>query len=298
MARKILFFTGKGGTGKSMLAAGFAISEAQKGRRVLLIELGESSFYQGVLTPQEPGFEPIEIKTNLFLSHWDGYSCLKDYIKYLVKSEALTKLIYENQFMKTLIEVGPSLSELAIIGKITSGVRRVGPPLNYDLIVVDAFASGHMLGMLRAPLGISDAIKFGPMATQCRDMISVLKNKDTTGYQIVSLPEELPTTESLELFDEIHLEIGVRPEFICNKLLDIAVSVEKLEDISKDNLVETEVKDFARFIQTKIEMQQKQVRRFSIGKTQVNTIPQILSNNMEDILNTIAESFSKASING
>ncbi len=265
------------------------MAQAKKGLKVLLVELGENSFFEGVLTKGPVGFEPKEINSNLFLAHWDGYRCLRDYIQFLVKSEAITNLVYENPFMRTLIDVGPSLAELAIVGKITSGVRQVGPALNFDLIVVDSYATGHMLAMLRAPIGIAEAVKFGPMATQCRDMIRVMRDSQTTGYFIVTLPEELPATESIELYNDILIEVGVRSQFICNNLMEIPVSSGELEKIKEDTQIDTPIKTFANYLSDKVEMQETQLRRLETENPPILKIPRFLCLMSKEVIANISE---------
>jgi hypothetical protein len=288
MARKILFFTGKGGTGKSMVAAGYAMAQAEKGLRVLLVELGETSFFEGILTKGPVGFEPKEVSPNLFLAHWDGYRCLRDYIHHLVKSEAITNLVYENPFMRTLVDVGPSLAELAIVGKITSGVRHVGPALNYDLIVVDSYATGHMLAMLRAPIGIAEAVKFGPMATQCRDMIGVLRNPQITGYNLVTLPEELSVTESIELYNDILMEVGVKSSFLCNNIMDIPATEEELEKVIVDDEAEPPLKIFSKYLIDKCEMQKEQIHRLEVEAAPIHKVPRFLDSHSSGVIKEIS----------
>lgn len=271
-----------------MVAAGYAMAQAEKGMHVLLIELGETSFFEGILTKGPVGFEPKEVNPNLFLAHWDGYRCLRDYIHFLVKSEAITNLVYENPFMKTLIDVGPSLAELAIVGKITSGVRNVGPALNYDLIVVDSYATGHMLAMLRAPIGIAEAVKFGPMASQCRDMIKVLRDPSTTGYFIVSLPEELSVTESIELYNDILMEMGVKSYFLCNNIMDIPASNDELEKVIADDAVQAPLKIFSKYLMDKSEMQSEQIHRLEVEAPPIYKVNRFLSGSSLEIIKEIA----------
>lgn len=272
-----------------MVSAGYAMAQAEKGMRVLLIELGETSFFEGILTKGPVGFEPKEVSANLFLAHWDGYRCLRDYIHFLVKSEAITNLVYENPFMKTLIDVGPSLAELAIVGKITSGVRQVGPALNYDLIVVDSYATGHMLGMLRAPIGIAEAVKLGPMANQCRDMIRVLRDPGTTGYFIVTLPEELAVTESIELYNDILMEMGVRSSFLCNNIMEIPANNDDLEKVISDDIVEAPLKIFAKYLIDKSEMQKEQIHRLEVEAPPIYKVPRFLDGRSQEIVKNISE---------
>lgn len=271
-----------------MVSAGYAMAQAEKGMRVLLIELGETSFFEGILTKGPVGFEPKEVSQNLFLAHWDGYRCLRDYIHFLVKSEAITNLVYENPFMKTLIDVGPSLSELAIVGKITSGVRQVGPALNYDLIVVDSYATGHMLGLLRAPIGIAEAVKFGPMASQCRDMIRVLRDPLTTGYFIVTLPEELAVTESIELYNDILMEIGVKSSFLCNNIMEIPATSDELEKVISDDVAEGPLKVFTKYLMDKSEMQVEQIHRLEVEAPPIYKLNRFLHGRSQEIVKDIS----------
>lgn len=275
-AQKIAFVTGKGGTGKSMVALSMAYNQAVAGKKTLLIELAESSFYQFLTEKVQLDFTPREIKPNLYIARWDGTNCLRDYLLHLVRSEMVLKLIFDNPFMKTLIDVGPSLSELAIVGKITSGVRGVGPQLDFDLIVVDAYATGHMLALIRAPFGIAEAVKMGPMATQCRDMIKTLRDKEVTSYHIVTLPEELAITESLELWNSLNLEIGVTPKIICNKLVMPPLSKSELLQLSQEGL-DKGANDFIKFLLDKIEFQGAQLEKVKSETGQTIEIPHFLN---------------------
>ncbi len=286
MARKIVFFTGKGGTGKSTTAAAFALARARGGQRVLLVELGDSSFYQG-LTNQEIGFQPLELQTNLHVAKWDGYHCLQDYIRFLVKSDAVAKLVFENPFMRTLIDIGPSLSELAIIGKITSGIRHVGPKLDYDLIVVDSYATGHMMALVRAPIGILEVVKFGPMATHCRDMNAVMRDPTLTGYAIVTLPEDLPVTESLELRSQLYQELHVPVEFILNRMVQPPVKEDEIKSFLTTDPTPA-IKTFSRYILDKMQMQTEQARRLESSLPLAN----VLSADSWQVIESLAKTFS------
>jgi anion-transporting ArsA/GET3 family ATPase len=166
------------------------------------------------------------------LSIWSGADCLKEYALHLLKIEALYNLFFENKLSKSLIEVAPSLPELSILGKITSGIRKVGPLLNFDSIVVDSFSTGHMISLLKAPRGMLDAIPIGPMGEQTRGIIEVIKNKRNCKYWITCLPEELPVIESIDLAQQLYAETNIKPHLIMNKLLN-KKEIKNLEGTSK-----------------------------------------------------------------
>jgi anion-transporting ArsA/GET3 family ATPase len=219
MKTQHIFVTGKGGVGKSVVAYALAKNQAEQGKKTLLVELGAISFFKDFLGYEGIEHRPRRYEENLYVALWNGWSCLTEYTKHLVKVEKLQKLFMENQVSKSLIEVAPTLSEVAILGKVTSGVRRIGPPLNFDVIVVDGFATGHFIALLKAPIGMGQAINFGPMGEQCRSIVEVLRNPTLSDYVVVTNAEELPVIESLELADSIMGVVGSSPRFVLNRSL-------------------------------------------------------------------------------
>lgn len=199
MAIEIHFVSGKGGVGKSSLAFALALAYAKKNKKTLLVELGAESFFQDAL--ERPfSAQPTAAFAGVDLAVWNGSSCLREYALHLLKSEVLYKLFMQNSVSKTLIQIAPGLAELAMLGKITSGPpRNVGPKIPYDVMVVDAFSTGHFLALLRAPFGFSNAVRVGPMGEQTRSIIDVIRNPSICHYHLVGLAEELPLQETLEL---------------------------------------------------------------------------------------------------
>ena len=214
----VVFVSGKGGVGKSMWAASVATRLARAGKRVLLVEFGETSFF-GYFYSQPVSMQPLKIEPNLHVAIWNGATCLHDYIRHLVKIDRLADLFFENKVMKALIRGAPALKELAILGKATSGVRNYGPDLDYDHIVFDSYATGHFLALLRAPVGMYEAIKFGPMGDQSKAIIATLKDPQAVEYHLVSLLEELPVSETLELHEQLSSEFSNNIKLIANKSL-------------------------------------------------------------------------------
>jgi anion-transporting ArsA/GET3 family ATPase len=212
---KILFVSGKGGVGKSTVAATLALKAAREGQRTLLVELGNRSFYSLAFKKNFTS-QPQSWREGVDLALWDGNSCLREYAIHFLKSEALYKLFFENPVSKSLIQVAPGLSELSMLGKITSGPpRNVGPKLPYDKMVIDAFASGHFLALLRAPLGFAEAVRYGPMGKESREIVEILRDPAICSYTFVTLPEELPVQETLELAESFKALIPNVPPTIC-----------------------------------------------------------------------------------
>lgn len=218
---EIHLVTGKGGVGKSATAAALAWRLAESGKKTLLVELGDESFYKDYLDLPNVEYEPRRYEAGFDVSLWSGPSSLREYAIYLLKLERLYRLFFENPVTRTLINVAPALSELAILGKITSGPpRNVGPKMPYNCLVVDCYSSGHFLALLRAPAGMSEAVRFGPMHEQSLSILKVLRDPKITNYHIVCLPEELPVQETIELDRDLHALMKVRPRIWLNKWVD------------------------------------------------------------------------------
>lgn len=208
--------TGKGGVGKSLVAAAVATSLARKGLKTLLVELGDQSSYQFVFD-KAIKYKGTNIEKNLDVALWNGEACLKEYITYLIKVQALADLFMDNKIMRTFIRAAPALKELAVLGKITSGIRNWGPDLPYDRIVVDGYATGHFMALLKAPVGMAELISAGPMGEQSRNITTVLRDPKHTKYLIVTLLEELPLSETLELRKELKKWMDADASIIANQ---------------------------------------------------------------------------------
>jgi anion-transporting ArsA/GET3 family ATPase len=289
--KKIVFVTGKGGVGKSLIAAGIARQQALAGKRVLLAEIGENSYYKDFWNLNEIGHEPQPVpKENFDVALWSGESCLREYVLFYLKVEQLYKLFFENKVMRSLVNVAPGLSEIAILGKITSGIREVGPALPYDVIVVDTFATGHALALFRTPKGMMEAIRMGPMGHHSREILGVLQNPELTSYVLVSLLEELPIVETMEFQTQLKADLGVDSHVIENRVVNIPVTDSTLEKLGETN--EAGLSEFALFLKAISEKQNRYHAQLIKQTTPIVSVPMIFSNQPKELVDKVAEVLS------
>lgn len=287
MKQEIHFVTGKGGVGKSLIAAAIALNKSREGKRVLLVELGDQSFFKDFLDLSDVGFQPKQINSNLNLALWSGAACLQEYARHLIKVESLAKLFFENPVMKTFVNVAPALPELAILGKVTSGVRKHGPALPFDCLVVDSFATGHFIALLEAPKGMSQAIQFGPMGEQSRGIDAVIRNPDICKYHIVTLPEELPVKETTELQDTLKSDFSLIPDLILNKFFTTTVPADRWDQIEDK---ESDIGKFAAYLKKQLEHQQLMLNKLELSSKNIKTVPLFFETQPWPLIEKIAES--------
>ena len=222
MVKKAHFVTGKGGVGKSLVAALLAHFYSLNSQQVLLTELSEISFYKDFLDLNQIGYKPTPWIPNVDVSQWSGADCLKEYAIHLLKIKKLYELFFENPVTRSLVQIAPGLQELAILGKVTSSPRKHGPPMNYDQLVIASFATGHFLTLLQSPKAMAETIKFGPMGEQSRGIDKWIRDPKFTEIHVVTITEELPITETLELCESLERLLDIKPKVYLNKLLNIS----------------------------------------------------------------------------
>ncbi len=286
--QKIVFVTGKGGVGKSLIAAAIASERAKSGRKTLLVELGDSSYYQDLFSLTDVTHHPAPTKYGFDLALWGGESSLREYVLHYLRMEKLYNLFFDNRVMRALVNVAPGLPEIAMLGKITSGIRKVGPPLNYDVIVVDCFASGHALALLKTARGMKEAIPLGPMGHHSAEIDIVLRNKEITSVVVVTLLEELPVVESLELVSDLKSEFGLEPLIVANRVLKCPVSSEEVT--AEAGKSDSSLNEFAKFILGTQARQTEMLER--LEKFKVIEVPQVFDTQVDRLIEQAGVSLS------
>ena len=286
-AQKIIMVTGKGGVGKSTVAASIAEVYAKRGLKTLLVELGEHSYYQYVYrTPIH--YEPTRIANNFYISLWSGERALREYVYHLLKVRKLVDLFFDNKIMRTFVRAAPALKELAVLGKITSGIRQWGPPLEFDRIVVDAFSTGHFLALLQAPIGMADLIESGPMGEQSRRIRDVIERADLCRHIVVTLPEELPVTEAIELSSELKSRYGVSADIVCNRVYETNIKAAELPLYSRESQTNS-TGPFVEFLFNTLQAQAHQLSELERELKEFHVLPLIFTDNGVAVIDCLSQ---------
>ncbi len=199
LQRRLVILSGKGGVGKSTVGAALALIAAEQGRRTLLLEVDAPLEAARYLEAPPSGPEPVEVRPNLFTANLDPRGVMDEYVRHAVRIELLARRILESPIYDRFFSSAPGLKELMLLGKVmileeeASGFARRP---RWDLIVLDAPATGHGLSFLRVPLVASQAIPVGPVGTNARRILKLLRNPKKTALVMVAIPEEMAVVEA------------------------------------------------------------------------------------------------------
>ncbi len=214
--RRLVFVTGKGGVGKTSVAAALAHLAARQGKRTLVCEMDAKGSLADAFDANAFGFQPREIEPNLYAMTMNTEDSLREYLRLFVKVPFLGKITPLAWTFDFVADAAPGVKEILAVGKLCYEVRE----RHYDLVIVDSEASGHIVAQIGAPMVIRGLVQVGLVRDQTDWMLDILHDTDVTGVAVVTTPEEMPVTETLALLERLPAETGVVPTtLIANRVL-------------------------------------------------------------------------------
>jgi anion-transporting ArsA/GET3 family ATPase len=211
-----VFVTGKGGVGKTTVAAALSQLAAARGKRVLVCEVDAKGDLAALFEAPPTGFVEREVAPDVFVMSMDTEASLREYLKLHLRIPVVGRIGPLARAFDFVATAAPGVREILTVGKLCYEVRE----RHYDLVVVDAPATGHIIGLLDAPQAINDLVKVGLIRTQTDWMLEILSDPAQTGLVAVTTPEEMPVAETLHLAERVGAETSVRlSAVVVNRVL-------------------------------------------------------------------------------
>ncbi len=208
--RRCLFFTGKGGVGKSTMAAATALLLANVGHRVLLVEVDAKGDVPAQFEQKAVGFTPREVYPGILAMAMDTEASLREYLRVNMRVPIIGKLGPLAKVLDFVAQAAPGVKEILTVGKIMWEVREsIEGRAEFDVVVVDAAASGHIVAQLGAADAIQELVDVGPLSDQTRWVAELIADPLVTAVNLVTTPEEMPVTETIELAARLRAEVEV-----------------------------------------------------------------------------------------
>jgi anion-transporting ArsA/GET3 family ATPase len=280
--KRLIFVTGKGGVGKSTVAVSLGLAAAEQGKRAIVCEIGSQEHASRFFKRAEVGFHEVELEEDLWAISIDPDESMREYVLLQLKVRAMRDLLFRSRVFTYLTAATPGLKELVTIGKIWELAqldRKVKSGRKYDLVIVDAPATGHGIGFLQTPRTFANIARVGPIHSQAEELHRFITDHDATGTAIVSLPEEMPVNETASLEQDLREEVGVSVDRVYMNALYperfSAEEAERLESAADD--AEGAVRGALRAAaseQRRAESQRRQLARLrELVSSPVDTLP-------------------------
>ncbi len=212
---RLLMVLGKGGVGRSTVAASLAMALAREGQRVLVAEVAAQERLPALFRPEEAGpigYTPTPVLPGVDALSIDPHHALQEYLT-LQLPLGIGRLLFEHGAFASFAAAAPGLREMVTIGKLwyLLGERAPhGDRPRWDNLVVDAPATGHGLALLSTPRHFSEIARTGRINAQAGEIAATIADHERTAAVLVARPEELPVTEAGEAAEALRHRLGVR----------------------------------------------------------------------------------------
>jgi anion-transporting ArsA/GET3 family ATPase len=210
LERRLAVVTGKGGAGKSTAAAALALVAARRGQRVLVCEVNAQERIAPLLGARPSGPRIREVLPGIHTVNVSPQEALHEYGLKVVRFQTIYDAVFDNRMVRHFLRVVPGFGELVMLGKMLHEARATeGGRPRWDLVIMDAPATGHAVQLLRIPQALLDGFPPGPLRQDAEWMRALLLDPARTGVALVTLPEEIAVNETIELDAEIRSVLGM-----------------------------------------------------------------------------------------
>jgi len=209
---RLAIVSGKGGVGKTTVAAALALAAGRDGQRVLLVEVEQREGIAPLFGRSHLGYEEQEVAPNVTALSVVPDEALVEYLYLFYGIRYVGRVLKGSKAVEFATNIAPGLRDILLIGKLKEAERRKsGGKFTYDLIVLDAPPTGRLPRFLEAPRSVTELVHSGPIKTQAQGVLDMVGDPARTQVILVTLPEDMPvreTAESVETLSKLGIAMG------------------------------------------------------------------------------------------
>jgi anion-transporting ArsA/GET3 family ATPase len=208
---RLIVIGGKGGVGRTTVASALAVAAARRGKRVLLAQTRAKERLSRLFGVPSVGTELARVRSGVWAVNMTPQAALREYGAMVLHSEFVARQVLENKVSRAFLRAIPGLEDYSMLGKVwhhTTEEESQGRP-KWDLVILDGPATGHLLTMLAIPQSILDAVPEGPLTRPAAATLQLLRDPQRSAMVIVTLAEDLPSNETVELARKQRDSIGM-----------------------------------------------------------------------------------------
>ncbi|MGI8941715.1 MAG: ArsA family ATPase [Actinomycetota bacterium] len=290
---KVLIVSGKGGVGKTTVAAALALVAARHGRKVCMAEVDRKGTLPKLFGGGEVNYQPRELSPGVWGLNLNPEDALAEYLRVQYHMSRISRVFRSTHFVDYITTAAPGLKDILVLGKIwylEQDRDHGGGAHGFDTIIVDAPAAGHMARFLQAPQGLADAVRVGPIRRQSEWLNEMLTDPRRSRVHLVALAEEMPVTETLETSTALDKDLGIpQGPLFANGIYTGLLTDEEAGDFetiaSDDNIdelcaeakvanINLDAEDleallgYARFLKARRDIQSRHLRKLRRGSSQ------------------------------
>lgn len=211
--RRLLIVAGKGGVGKTTIAAALGLVSARLGRRTLITEVDGAGRAAALLGVEPAPFGTARrVRDRLSVMSLEGSAALAEYLGLIMPVKRVLQAVLSSRIYQYFVAAAPGLKELMTIGKIWHEAERVDETTGeraWDVVVLDAPATGHSMQYLGMPHAAHEVFRSGLVGRESRRLVDLLSDPERTAVNLVTTAEEMPVNETVEMYERLRNELGL-----------------------------------------------------------------------------------------
>ncbi len=212
LERELIVVAGKGGVGKTTIAGALGALSAGTGRATAVVEMTGAGSLAGLLADGKPSYDGREIRPGLHIFSISASKAVEEYLLRHIRFRRLYDLVFGNRFIAPFMNAVLGLNDLISLGKVmdlgwevdAEGKRR------FEMLVLDSPATGHGLTMLRSPRAMMELARKGPLHNNAQLVDELLSDPSRAALVLVTLPEETPVNETVEMAAQLEQQGGIQ----------------------------------------------------------------------------------------